>query len=222
VAYDNSARERKSQATRARVLDAARASFLGRGFAGTTITLVADEADVSPETIYKTFGSKARLLKAVYDVTLAGDDADMTLSQRPEAIAVVEASSGADAVAAYARLAQTISIRTDPLVRMIMGSRDTDAALMAFVDTINQERRTGSAFWVGHWHAAGWLRDDLDVERAADILWALTSYEPRWLLVDRGWTPDEFTSWLAATVRQALIADGPGETARRRRRPVTT
>ena len=205
MAYDNSARAAKARATRARVLAAARASFLDRGFAGTTIALVADEAAVSPETIYKTFGSKAALLKAVYDVTLAGDDDDVPLAQRPEALAVLHARSGEEAVAAYARLAQTISTRTDPLVRMIMGSRDTDATLLSFVETIHQERRNGSAFWVGRFHDAGWLRDDLDVERAADILWALNSYEPRWLLTDRGWSADEFTSWLTETLCHALL-----------------
>ncbi len=205
MAYDNSARTARARATRARVIAAARTSFLDRGFAGTTIGLVADEAAVSQETIYKTFGSKAGLLKAVYDVTLAGDDDDVPLAQRPEALAVLQATSGEEALAAYAKLAQTISARTDPLVRMIMGSRDTDATLMSFVDTIHQERRTGSAIWVGHWHAAGWLHQDLDVERAADILWALNSYEPRWLLTDRGWTTDEFTAWLTEILRHALL-----------------
>ncbi len=205
MAYDNSARAARARATRGRVLAAARASFLERGFAGTTIALVAEEAAVSPETIYKTFGSKAALLKAVYDVTLAGDDDDVPLAQRPEALAVFDAHSGEEAVAAYAKLAQTISLRTDPLVRMIMGSRDTDATLLSFVETIHQERRAGSAFWVGRFHAAGWLRDDLDVERAADILWALNSYEPRWLLADRGWSADEFTSWLTETLCHALL-----------------
>lgn len=205
MAYDNSARAAKARATRTRVIDAARASFLDRGYAGTTIALVAEEAAVSQETIYKTFGSKAALLKAVYDVTLAGDDDDVPLAQRPEALAALQAPSGEEAIAAYAALAMTISRRTDPLVRMIMGSRDTDAALSSFVDTIHQERRTGSAFWVGHLHAAGWLREDLDIERAADILWALNSYEPRWLLTDRGWSPEEFTSWLARTLCRALL-----------------
>jgi len=205
VTYDNSARAATARATRARILETARASFLARGFAGTTIRLVADEAGVSQETIYKSFGGKAGLLKVVYDTTLAGDDDDVPLAQRPEALAVLEADSGEAAVNAYAKLAQTIGARTDPLVRMIMGSRDTDATLMSFVDTIHQQRRVGSAHWVGHWHAAGWLREDLDVERAADILWALNSYEPRWLLIDRGWTAEEFTAWLAETLRHALL-----------------
>ena len=66
-------------------------------------------------------------------------------------------------------------------------------------------RRARLVAWVGHWHAAGWLREDLDVERAADILWAVNSYEPRWLLTDRGWTTDEFTAWLTEILRHALL-----------------
>lgn len=205
MTYDNSTRLAAARATRTRVLAAAGASFLERGFAGTTIRLVAKEAGVSQETIYKSFTGKAGLLKAVYDVTLAGDDDDVPLAQRPEALAVLEAESGRAAIAAYAKLAQLISARTDPLVRMIMGSRDTDAALLSFVDTIHNERRVGSAHWVGHLHARGWLRDDLDVERATDILWALNSYEPRWLLADRGWSPDDYTAWLTETLCHALL-----------------
>jgi len=38
---------------------------------------------VSPETIYKTFGSKTALIKDVYDVSLAGDDNPRALADRP-------------------------------------------------------------------------------------------------------------------------------------------
>ncbi|WP_199520941.1 TetR/AcrR family transcriptional regulator [Jiangella anatolica] len=203
--YDNSLRTAAARATRARVLAAARTSFVERGFAGTTIRHVAQQAEVSQETIYKSFGGKAGLLKAVYDTSLAGDDEDVPLARRPEALAVLDAAGPAEAAAAYARLAQLISERVDPLVRVLLGSRDTDAALAAFARTIDGERRAGSAFWVGHWHAAGWLRADLDVERAADILWAVNSNEPRWLLSDRGWTADEIAAWLAGTIRHTLF-----------------
>lgn len=205
VAYDNSTRAAAARATRARILEAARASFLEHGFAGTTIRLVAQEAEVSQETVYKTFGGKAGLLKAVYDTTLVGDDEEVPLAQRPEALAVFHATGPVEAVTAYAQLAQVISARVDPLLRVLLGSRDTDATLSTFARTIDEERRTGSAMGVRRWHAAGWLREDLEVEMAADILWALNSNEPRWLLQDRGWTADEFTAWLADTLCHALL-----------------
>lgn len=205
MAYDSSTRAAAARATRTRILTAARVSFLDRGFAGTTIRLVAAEAAVSQETIYKTFGGKAGLLKAVYDTTLVGDEENVPLAQRAEALAVREATTPDEAVAAYAELARTISTRTDPLLRVLLGSRDTDPALASFARAIDAERRVGSGMAVDSWHAAGWLRHDLDPDKAADIMWALNSPEPRWLLIDRGWTTDEFTTWLAQTLRHALL-----------------
>ncbi|MFT3834622.1 MAG: TetR/AcrR family transcriptional regulator [Micropruina sp.] len=205
MAYDNSSRTASARETRRRVLDAARTSFLKHGFAGTTIRAVAEAAEVSQETIYKTFGGKAGILKAVYDTSLVGDDEAVPLAQRPEALAVLDATGPVEAAAAYARLAGTISARIDPLLRMVLGSRDADAALSSFARTIDEERWAGSSFWVGRWHAEGWLREDLDVDRAADILWVINANEPRWLLQDRGWTGDEITAWLADMFCRALL-----------------
>lgn len=205
MAYDNTSRTASARTTRRRVLDAARSSFLERGFAGTTIRGIAEAAEVSQETIYKTFGGKAGVLKAVYDTALVGDDEAVPLSQRPEALAVLDATQPDESVTAYARLAGMIAARIDPLLRVLLGSRDADTTLSTFARTIDGERRAGSAFWVGRWHAAGWLREDLDPDRAADILWVLNANEPRWLLQDRGWTGEEITDWLAQTFRAALL-----------------
>ena len=78
--YDNSQRAVAAASTRAQVLAAAHELFLSQGFAATTIRTVAESAGVSQETIYKSFGSKAALLKAVYDVALVGDAEEVPLA----------------------------------------------------------------------------------------------------------------------------------------------
>ena len=215
--YDNSQRQEGARATRARIMDAAKGEFLAKGFGGTTIRQVAEGAGVSQESIYKTFGNKAALLKAVYDVSLAGDDEDVPLAQRPEAIAVGDAASPAEAATAYARLAQLISSRIDPLLRVVLGARDTDKGLADFAATTDQERRVGSAFYVGHWAEKGWLRDDITLEQAVDTVWALNSTQPRWLLLDHGWSEDEYSEWLADLIRLAIFTDRVA--TKRARRP---
>ena len=167
---------------------------------------MAESAGVSQETIYKSFGSKAALLKAVYDVALVGDAEDVPLAARPEALAVIEATTPEASAQAYAELARTIAARTDPLLRVLLRSRGSDRALEEFATITDGERLIGSRHWVGHWQAQGWLREDLTLDRAAEILWALNSPEPRWLLLDRGWSRDEFTRWLAETMRSAALA----------------
>ena len=204
--YDNRQRRDAARSTRARITEAAKASFLDHGFGGTTIRRVAEDAEVSQETIYKAFGGKAALLKAVYDIALVGDDDDIPLADRPEAIAVREATSPVAAAASYAELAGSISRRIDPLLRVLLGSRDTDPALGEFARTIEGERRAGSTFYVRHWESSGWLRDDVSVEHAIDAVWALNSPQPRWLLLDHGWSEEQFTEWLSGQIRHAIFA----------------
>jgi AcrR family transcriptional regulator len=207
VPYDNRQRQEAARTTRARIVEAAKASFLRRGFGGTTIRQVADDAGVSHETIYKTFGGKAALLKSVYDVSLAGDDLDIPLAERPEAIAVRDAESPAAAAAAYAELAQLISSRIDPLLRVLLGARDTDKSLSGFARTTEKERHVGSSFYVRQWEHNGWLRDDITTEEAIDSVWALNSPQPRWLLLDHGWSEEQYTRWLAGLIRHAIFKD---------------
>lgn len=203
--YDNRRRTQEARSARARVLEAAKESFLARGFAGTTIRGVADVAGVSQETIYKAFGGKAGMLKSVYDVALVGDDEDLPLAARPEAIAVRDSPDPVTASANYAELADLISRRIDPLLRVLLGSRGTDAALADFAATIERERRLGASFFVRHWHAAGWLRVDISLEEAIDAIWALNSPQPRWLLLDHGWTEGQYTRWLARLFHDAIF-----------------
>lgn len=209
MAYDNSQRALAAATTRAQVLAAAHELFVSMGFAGTTIRTVADSAGVSQETVYKSFGSKAALLKAVYDAALAGDTEQVPLAARPEALAVLAAATPEASVQAYAELARLISGRTDPLVRVLLRSRGSDRALDAFATTTDRERLTGARHFVSHWHAKDWLCADLTVDRAAEIVWALNSPEPRWLLLDQGWTQSEFTRWLAETLRRAVLDCSP-------------
>lgn len=206
MAYDNSARHARAQQTRRSVLAAAAASFLEQGYARTTIRGVSEAAGVSQETVYKAFKNKASLLKAVYDVTLAGDDEQVPIPQRPEAIAVREAATPHDAAIAYARLARMISGHVGPLLGVVLGARSTDPDLDAFVAQIDAERLMGATMVTRRWHELHWT--DGPAEHARDVLWTLNSPSAYQLLKDRGWSDDAYESWLARTI-SATILTGP-------------
>jgi len=82
--YDSATRLAKARRTRMRILSAARDLFLVDGYVGTTLDAVAATAGVSPQTVYNLVGGKATLFKAVYDVTLAGDDEPIPIARRPD------------------------------------------------------------------------------------------------------------------------------------------
>src|SRR4051812_11859590 len=68
--YRSSVRAEQATLTRQRILEAATTLFVERGYASTTIAVVADAADVSPETIYATLGGKRGLLEGVIDAMI--------------------------------------------------------------------------------------------------------------------------------------------------------
>src|SRR5512132_3010793 len=72
--YRSAVRAEQAQRTRARIVEAARALFLERGVAATTITSVAEAAGVAPETVYAVFRSKGGLLEAVVLAAVLRDD----------------------------------------------------------------------------------------------------------------------------------------------------
>ena len=69
--YHSPARREQAARTRQRILDAAGDLFARHGYGTTSVRQIADAAQVAPDTVYATFGSKARLLTALLDIRLA-------------------------------------------------------------------------------------------------------------------------------------------------------
>ncbi|MDQ0503350.1 TetR/AcrR family transcriptional regulator [Xanthobacter agilis] len=64
-------RKRDAAATRARILDAARAAFAHAGFAGARVDAIARAAGTNVQMIYRYFGDKEGLYRAVLEATYA-------------------------------------------------------------------------------------------------------------------------------------------------------
>ena len=88
-------RDRKKQAVRKRIIDAATSLFSVRGLADTTMDDVADAAEVSVATVYNYFGNKTALLLAA-----VADDTDEMIERG----AAVLARPGTNPIKAVRRL----------------------------------------------------------------------------------------------------------------------
>lgn len=205
--YDNRRRAEQARATRRRVLAAAHDLLLAEGYAGTTMAGIARAANVSVESVYKGFGSKAALVKELYDVTLAGDDEPIPIAQRPEFKALAAEPDPRRKLAHYAALAHVLVGRVGPLLAVLLaGARGGDPELREFAATVNRERLLGATGVVRHVADVGALRPGLDVDRARDIVWTLISPEVHDLLVvARGWSLDDYETWLAQALADALL-----------------
>jgi hypothetical protein len=93
----------------------------------------------------------------------------------------------------------------EPVPIMLAESGAGDAAVRAFVATIENERAAGTAMIAGLARERFGLRDGLSVD-AADILWTLTAPEiPIRLVHRRGWSLDAYEGWIADTMAHALL-----------------
>lgn len=208
--YTSAIRREHADATRQRVVDAARELMLESGYASTTIPAVAERAGVAVQTVYASCaGGKAGLAKAVYDLTLAGDELPIPQHERPEVAAIIAEPDPVAKLRLYAAMATAIAERIGPVTRLLRAAEASalaDGAVSELVDQTERERRIGSRGPAEHLGSLGLLRDGLTVERAADQIYALTAMEVYdRLTVVCGWTPDEFRQWLAKMLVATLL-----------------
>src|SRR5664279_903574 len=76
--YDSTGRQRQAEQSRQLVLDSALELFVSDGYAATTVAAIADASGVSVETIYKAFGGKPGLIRALRERALIGDEPETT------------------------------------------------------------------------------------------------------------------------------------------------
>ena len=99
-------RERKKQATRAKLIDAAASLVGAQGYENTTVQQIADAVDVSPRTVAHYFPTKDRMLMAQVDTYAEAVAAE--LAQVPNALTPLQALLAANiALLDRVALAQT-------------------------------------------------------------------------------------------------------------------
>ncbi|MDT3444383.1 MULTISPECIES: TetR/AcrR family transcriptional regulator [unclassified Pseudofrankia] len=205
--YDNRGRAEQARRNRRQIVTAAHDLLLAQGYRATTMTDIARAAGVSVETVYKAFGTKAALVKAVYDVALVGDDEPVPLVDRPELKALRADPDPASKLRRYAAIARSLGERIGPLTGVLLaGARSGgDPDLEALAATTDLERLTGATVMVTHLAEIGGLRPGLDLGLARDTVWALISPDLyRLLVVERGWSHDDYERWLADTLVTSL------------------
>ena len=197
----------RTRLARAAVVEAARALFLERGYAGTTIDTISEVSDVPPATVYRLFSSKLGILKALIDVSITGDDQAVALPDRPHIRALVANPDPRKQLAGLAGIVSGIMSRAEPLHRTLLSAAASDPAAAAVLAEITRQRQHGHAQIARSLARASVLRPKLGERDADDIIHALTSPEVyRLLVLDRGWRPERYEEWLKDILIDQLLA----------------
>jgi AcrR family transcriptional regulator len=203
--YDASGRREQARTRRLAVVVAAREMFERDGFRATTIAGVAARAGVSAESIYKGFGSKAALAKAVFDLALAGDDEPVPVAERPAMQQLREEPDARRKLAMFAAGLAQRQARSAGVQILIRDGRHVDDALEPVWAKVTEEGLTGMTMLGRHLLETGQLRDGIGLDEVRDLLWnhlAIDAYER--LVLHQGWSADRYADWLARALTAAL------------------
>ena len=151
-----------------RIVDAATTLFVDQGFAGTSIDQIAAAADVSPQTVYATYGSKAAVLSRAIDVAIVGDYGAVPLADRMPVLAEVSNEQHRIYFAAAARFVRVLHERVAPLMRVMEQAAATDPGLEELRLRLIREIRADTALWITQLGSA--LRPGLTKAHAADVM----------------------------------------------------
>jgi AcrR family transcriptional regulator len=203
--YDASGRREQARARRQAVVLAAKELFERDGFRATTIAAVARSAGVSAESVYKGFGTKATLAKAVFDQVIAGDDDPVPIARRAEAQDVQAEPDVRRKIALFTAGLAHRQQRSAKVQILIRDGRHTDDTLEEVWQNLLDERLTGMGMLANHLLATGRLRDGIDHTEVRDVLWTYIAVELYELLVlQRTWPLDRYAAWIAQGITGAI------------------
>lgn len=198
--YDTRLRSERASLRRQRILDAAKQLFTGRGVDKVTISDIASAAGVSAPTVYALFQSKTGILRAVVERSF--------FSAR-----YVEIARRAES----ARDPEEVLRMTASISRVILDTEREEIGLMRGVSALSPELKAieteleAVRFELQEPRArllvesAPFARQ-LGLARVRDILWMYTGRDVyRMLVLERGWSADEYESWLADTLIAMLM-----------------
>jgi len=166
---------------------------------------IAVRAGVSVETVYGQ-GSKASLLMAAVDRVRAGDADSARVDDRTDMRTVLQAESPRDALKNLRTLITASLPDALPILSAFHRAADSDAEIATAYETY-EATRWGDLEPIAQ-ALRPQLRPDVSVEQAADVIWSLldpTAAEG--LLRRRGWTADQWATWVTDTLDRLLLVE---------------
>jgi AcrR family transcriptional regulator len=202
--YDASGRRQAAQANRRAILNAASELFTTRGYAATTMNDIAERAGVALDTVYAAVGRKPAVFLELVETALSGTDQAVPARQRAYVRAIRAEPDAARKLEIYAHALGEIHGRLAPLLRVAQSA--THPEVRQVWQDIAQRRAANMRELAQNLIDTGQLRPELDLDEIADVIWATNSPEFYCLLVqDRGWSPQQFTTWLTNTWHRLLL-----------------
>ena len=195
-------RQKQAAATRQEILAAARRLFATKGYAATSMSAIAAEAETAVQTIYDSVGPKHAIILALVDVI----EEEAGVGEYRGRLAA--ADDPRELIALIVGLSRQFTERSGDVFRAMAAAAPTEPDVAAAWQRANQQHHTGARYVAARLQNLDVLKPDLSVERASDVIGVLT-WGTTWqqLTRDRGWSLDDCESWMIETICTLVLQD---------------
>ena len=193
--YRSKLRAEQTEATRRRIIDAARRLFAGQAYEGVTMERLAEEAGVAIQTLYAAFGSKFNLACAVVQEALSS-------AGIPEMEQTAVAMTNMEEMLRYvAHVNRVVAERLLDLDNILSAN-----SMRVVAQTGAQARERDMSEIFARISASPQRRADLSAQEIRDIIVTLTApLLYRMLVAERGWSAGRYEEWLGDLLVTSLL-----------------
>ncbi|KRV51236.1 hypothetical protein AQ490_00205 [Wenjunlia vitaminophila] len=193
----------RGRRTRDALLAAARTLLEEQGFEALTMAAVAERAGITRRAVYQHFRSRSELVTDLFTHAVA--DEGLAESLRP----VWEAPDAVSTLEEFARHLARFTPRLRTVYHAVDRVRHQDPDAAAHRALTDRNQRAGAQEVIRRLDTEGRLAPPWTEETATDMLWALMSVDLlERLMVDRGWSREQFGERMAALLRATLVTPG--------------
>jgi AcrR family transcriptional regulator len=201
--YKSLVRKRQAVDTRRRIIEAARQLLQRAGYDGMTVEAIAQRAQVSAQSVYALFKSKAGILTELLDQSTFGDEYEEAVRQ------AMSASDPETRLRLAARIARQIHEPLSAAFDLLRGAGVVAPELAKLEQQRERLRYERQERMIISLRDAKRLRLVLNHRTSRDIFWMLTGRDVyRMLVRERRWSPQKYQDWLADTLVRSLLRPG--------------
>ncbi len=212
--YRSPRRKESAQRTRAVTIEAAHRLFLTHGYPSTSIRQIAAEARVSEQTVYRLFGDKPSLLRAVILTAVGGPD-EPTVARESQLMARL-----ADAATPSQRLhlvgewiRESYERGLAELENVVLSAAPADERVHELARFMAEQRYEDVKSLVLAVVGDANKPPSINVSDMTDYIYAVESSPVYHLLVtERGWNTKQYVEWFVQLVNRMFLdeLDRPG------------
>jgi AcrR family transcriptional regulator len=199
-------RRERSLATRRKIIHAAEAEFLDKGFHGATVAAIADRAGVAAQTVYFVFHNKVDLISAVIDSAVLGEDEPTPPQLTAWWKAMVAEPDAVEALRIYVRGTGPIFSRASPISVVLYAATLADPDLRATWEMHQNLRAKSFRLVIEMLATKQALKAGLTIDTATDVLMTIlgeSTYHR--FIAEQGWSEEQLVAWYCDALPVLLL-----------------